>query len=218
VLIDISRHPALFTLPSTGISGYREINQTIVHTCRATARRHLWLERMLQGCPIGAVVGTAGAVGGTAKAAGSVVGAGVCATTRCRTRARAERRNATMSANSAAKTQRQGNAAERLERQCVSDRRAATVTRHSPGQSAEASSRTTDTDAPRSAVPASHRSAGDPGFPPSNARSSAPRSATQPCPEPDPAPSLDLNEWPHALIRAVSSLGNDVWHRRWLPW
>ncbi len=49
---------------------------------------------MLQGCLVGAVVGTAGAVvGGTAKAAGSVVGAGVDAVTTsdAETRARAER-------------------------------------------------------------------------------------------------------------------------------
>ena len=49
---------------------------------------------MLQGCLVGAVVGTAGAVvGGTAKAAGAVVGAGVDAVTTsdAETRARAER-------------------------------------------------------------------------------------------------------------------------------
>ncbi len=49
---------------------------------------------MLQGCLVGAVVGTAGAVvGGTAKAAGSVVGAGVDAVTTsdAETKARAER-------------------------------------------------------------------------------------------------------------------------------
>lgn len=49
---------------------------------------------MLQGCVVGAVVGTAGAVvGGTAKAAGAVVGAGVDAVTTsdAETRARAER-------------------------------------------------------------------------------------------------------------------------------
>lgn len=49
---------------------------------------------MLQGCVVGAVVGTAGAVvGGTAKAAGAVVGAGFDAVTTsdAETRARAER-------------------------------------------------------------------------------------------------------------------------------
>lgn len=49
---------------------------------------------MLQGCLVGAVVGTAGAVvGGTAKAAGAVIGAGVDAVTTsdAETRARAER-------------------------------------------------------------------------------------------------------------------------------
>lgn len=49
---------------------------------------------MLQGCVVGAVVGTAGAVvGGTAKAAGAIVGAGVDAVTTsdAETRARAER-------------------------------------------------------------------------------------------------------------------------------
>jgi carbonic anhydrase/acetyltransferase-like protein (isoleucine patch superfamily) len=64
-------------------------------TRRATALAALLAgAMMLQGCLVGAVVGTAGAVvGGTAKAAGSVVGAGVDAVTTsdAETRARAER-------------------------------------------------------------------------------------------------------------------------------
>jgi NAD/NADP transhydrogenase alpha subunit len=71
-------------------------DQTMIRSMRRTAIITAVLAGtlMLQGCVVGAVVGTAGAVvGGTAKAAGAVVGAGVDAVTTsdAETRARAER-------------------------------------------------------------------------------------------------------------------------------